>query len=143
MTRLQRTCLGLSLAVILAAGLMLLSGCNGRYTKGGPVLTEQGRVADLPYVPSGHGSGSGFAINSKGGLSPTFTSVSIPARYAIVFECTHGRFVIEGHAELWKRLHVGELVDIHYYEILEGDDDTPAHATGLKFLDATPRAVER
>lgn len=143
MTKTQRAGLGFALVCLLSAGLLLLSGCNGFRREGGPQLSEPGRVVDLPYVPAGHGSGSGTGFSTSGDITFSSSSIDIPARYAIVFECQHGRFVVENQPELWKSLHVGEEVDIHYYEILEGDDSTPMHAVDLKFIGATARGVEK
>ena len=115
--------------------MWLLFGCT-KHTFG-PEQTEPARVVDLPFVPAGHGFGNGVAVNSdsEGNLnvSPTFTSIDIPARYAVVFECQHGRFVIEGdHAQaIWNRFHVGDSVTVHYRTRI---DD--GKAVGLDFLDA-------
>ena len=93
--------------------------------KYGPELRESALVEDLPFVPAGHGSGSGLSM--KGDV--TFTSVDIPARYATVFQCQHGKFVIEGEA-LWKSLTKGERVTVVYREKL----DRHNRAIDLDFL---------
>ena len=107
--------------------VLLLAGCSSETY--GPEKTEPATVVDLPFVPAGHGSGSGFT--SKG--SVVFTSVSIPARYAVVFECEHGRFVVQGENQraLWSRLKVGQRVTVRYREVFED-----GKVVDLDFLDA-------
>ena len=114
--------------------LMALTGCTNR--EYGPEQTEPARVADLPYVPSGHGSGTGIGIGSKG-VVPTMTTVDIPARYAIVFECQHGRLVVERHPEIWKTLRVGQQVTVRFREVFEVSGES-RHLVDLDFLGVDP-----
>jgi len=114
----------------LLIACLALAGC--KHEELGPTLTEPGVVVDLPYVPSGHGSGMG--VSMKG--SAVISSVEIPARYAIVFECQHGRFVIEGRPDIWERLHVGQAVTIRYAEVFEVDGES-RRVVDLHFIDAT------
>ena len=110
---------------------LLIAGCVERHSSA--IMTEPATVVDLLYVPSGHGDGTG--ISSKG--SVVFTSMDIPARYGVVFECQHGRFAVEGREELWKRMHVGEHVTVSYTEEYEVDGKTQ-RLVGLRFVDAKP-----
>jgi hypothetical protein len=135
-------------AIVALVGVVLaLAGCKYQVTKYGPTLTENATVADLAYVPSGHGSGVG--ISMKGDLS--VSSVNIPERYAVVFQCSHGKFVLEGsqYKDLWHRLSKDQAVTIHYREVLdctqEGGEVLPGtcRVKDLDFLNAVPRGVER
>ena len=47
-------------------------------------------------MPSGHGSDVAVGFTSNLDTTVTPVSINIPARYGIVFECTHGSFAIEG-----------------------------------------------
>lgn len=117
-----------TMILALTSAACLLVGCMR--LESGPELTERATVADLPYVPAGHGSGMGLSM--KGDLS--VSSVDIPARYAVVFECQHGRFVVE-REDLWRRLHVGQAVTIRYRELYKVDDNG-RHLYALDFLGA-------
>jgi hypothetical protein len=118
--------------LILAAGLVGLVGCEGDITEKeeySRVLHEDAKVEDVVFTPSRHGDGSGFGIGPTidfdGNLGIAFSSssvdVNIPEKYAVVFECQHGKFIVQGtgakHKELWSRLHEGELVDVSYREV--------------------------
>lgn len=123
-------------AIILA---LLLAGC-AKHTFG-PDQYERAKIVDLPFIPAGHGSGSGVTVgnDSSGNVTvgPTFTTIDIPERYAVVFECAHGRFVVSGDhaAAIWKRFHLGDSVTVKYRVRI---DD--GKAVGLDFLDATRSA---
>lgn len=137
------TLLGLVLLVLIFA---LLVGCSGHTTKYGPVLTEPATVQSLAYVPRGHGSGVGMTM--KGEMS--VSSVDIPERYAVVFQCRHGSFVVEGQRarELFGKVRQGQRVAVHYREVmrcpaLENDGtQKPCVVRDLDFLDATATGVE-
>jgi hypothetical protein len=137
---------GLVLLVLVA----MLYGCRYDVTQYGPTLTEEAKVVDLAYVPAGHGSSSSVGYSTSGDVTFGGGSVDIPARYAIVFECSHGRFVVEGeqHAALWRRLREGQTVSVRYREVqrCESEDGDPLPNTcrtyDLDFLDALPRGPE-
>jgi hypothetical protein len=75
-------------------------------------LSEPATVVEVVYSPSQHGSGTGMSM--KGELS--VTSVSIPEVFATVFECQHGKFIIE-RKDVWQRSHVGDRVNVRYREV--------------------------
>lgn len=87
-------------------------------TEYGPVLSEPGSIAQVCYVPAGHGSGSGI---SSGGHA-VFTSTRIPARYSVVFNCQHGNFAVEGQ-DVWVGAVEGSRGTIYYREVFEVDGD--------------------
>src|SRR2546430_1108942 len=106
---------------LLAA--LLLVGCDNHFN--GPPRIEYGEVYDTAFVPAGHGKESGIAVTTDSDgdthVSPTFSSVNIPARYAIVFKCQHGKFVIDKDRGevLYKRLSRGDKVRIDYEVVYE------------------------
>lgn len=102
---------------------MSLTSCDITREEMGPLLTESARVVDLLYVPSGHGGGGGVGFTTGGNAVFTSVDVDIPARYAIVFQCQHGRFVIENHYALWQKLKIGEDVTITYQEVFKVNDE--------------------
>lgn len=113
-----------------------LTACGVHYGES-EVLTEPGKVVDLLYVPAGHGDTSSVGVSTSGNLVFSGGSIYIPARYGIVFECTHGRFAIEGRETLWKRLKVGDSVNIKYKEQFRTyDDGRPKEVYDLSFVDA-------
>jgi hypothetical protein len=101
----------------------------------GPEQTEPGTVVALAFMPAGHGSGMGYSFGRGGG--PTYTSVTIAERYAVVFKCPHGSFTVEGEKAkaVFGRVTQGHTVLIHYqteYETTK-DGDIPVD---LRFLTA-------
>jgi len=99
--------------------------------------SEKGTVYDICFVPAGHGIGRGFSFGKDGG--PVFTDVDIPARYAVVFACQHGRWVIDGNRgeALYKKLTKGQHVLIQYQERIETDKEAgTTNLLGLHFIDA-------
>ncbi|MEK6925872.1 MAG: hypothetical protein AABW50_01195 [Nanoarchaeota archaeon] len=116
----------------MLTGLALLTflGCEQRPFKvrgTSPILYEDAVVREAVYSPSRHGSGSGGGptIDFDGNIGFAFTSVSVnvPEKYAVVFECQHGKFIVEGtddaHKSLWKRMSEGDTVRVSYKEIYE------------------------
>ncbi len=105
---------------------LLLTGCYK--TEYSETLTEQATVLDVIYQPSQHGDGMGVGMSMSGNMVVTSNSVDIPAKYAIVFECQHGKFIVEGTREkykaLWQRLKAGQHVTVTYREQWRVDDKT-------------------
>lgn len=126
---------------IVVAIVAAASGCPRIVN--GPELTEPGQVYDTCFVPAGHGQGMGLGINSDSDgdlvITPHSISMDIPARYAVVFKCQHGKFVIDGRngEQLFKRLNKGDDVLIRYCEVLEVRDHS-TNAVDLHFIDASP-----
>lgn len=99
---------------------LLLSACYE--TEYSAVLNEPATVVDVIFSPSNHGDGVGigFDMSGKGGMSVVPVDVDIPAKYAIVFQCKHGKFVIDRNQEqakeMWGRLKRDQRVMITYRE---------------------------
>lgn len=125
----------MKLKYLMFVAAALLGGCVERVN--GPELSEPGEVYDTCFVPQGHGSGSSVGFTSDGALTSSSTSIEVPARYAIVFRCQHGKFVIDGDRGkvLYNKLSKGDHVTIRYCEVLEVKDGvtTPVE---LHFIDA-------
>ncbi len=110
----------------------------------GPVLTEEGEIYETAYVPAGHGSdiAVGYNTGDQGGLSITPISVDIPERYAVVFKCQHGKFVIDGNKgeALYKRFEKGDRCTITYREIIrigmKDYEEVSRTVYDLDFIDA-------
>lgn len=94
-------------------------------------LTEPAEVYDVCFVPEGHGSG--YAYGKNGGP----VSVTIPANYAVVFKCQHGKFVIDGSRgeTLYNKLSRGDYVTVTYSEVFAVTKEA-TNLTGLHFIDA-------
>ena len=114
-----------------------LAGCVEH--RNGPDLTEPGEVYDTCYVPSGHGSSvaAGLHTGKGGGMTITPVHVTIPERFAIVFRCQHGKFVIDGPRgkALYQKLSKGDLVTIRYCQELEIHRGV-TNVVDLHFIDA-------
>lgn len=130
-----------------------LSGPQGRpadlpqspYQETGPELVEDGKVLDVVFrLGSTTTSTSGtpgysktidqsawqdpWGIKSKTVRVPAVTStntVTVEDQYAVVFECQHGKFIIESLGKdskaclLWKKLKPGDLTKIRYKEVFQ------------------------
>lgn len=89
------------------------------------VLHEDAEVVDVVYTPSRHGSNTElvptFDFEGNVNFALTTVTVSIPEKYAVVFRCQHGKFIVEGtdqqHKKLWSRFTGGEKVDVSYKEV--------------------------
>jgi len=85
------------------------------------ILEEDAVVVDLVYTPSRHGDGSGVGLTTGGDLAFVSTSVDIPEKFAIVFKCQHGKFIIDCNTperkKLWIDLDEGQKVKVKYREV--------------------------
>ena len=110
-------------AASLALVALVATGCERTKTENSEGLTEPATLIDLVYMPSRHGSGVGptFGMTSGGDASIgiAITSVDIPERYAVVFRCQHGKFIIQSAKakELWQRLKLNQEVTVSYKEV--------------------------
>lgn len=108
------------LACSLAA--VALAGCKSERFTTSPVLYEGARVVDMGYTPPTHGEGTGVAVGygAKGGVSvgPAFVSIETAPHWVVMFECGHGRFVIDRDTPgLFRKLHGGDSVRVAYREV--------------------------
>jgi hypothetical protein len=113
--------------LVAVASLPFLSGCEHTEQEYSQILHEDAKVVQTVYTPSRHGSGTTVNFNSddEGNINPGFgvTSIDIPEKYAVVFKCQHGKFIVEGtdsqHKALWKRMNEGDIVDVTYKEVYQ------------------------
>jgi hypothetical protein len=115
--------------------------CSCVQYQDGPVKTESGIVYDTCYVPSGHGSDIAVGITGNGQVSITPIDLNIPARWAVVFQCEHGKFVIDGARgeHCYQRLQRGDKVTIKYCDRFAVSSGK-TNAVGMHFIDATKAA---
>jgi len=101
--------------IIVCLGLIIICGCSEKFMfEESLPLKEEAKVLSMIYTPSYHGSGTGIGptLNmSSGGMGIAITSVTIHVaeKYAILFQCQHGKFVIEcdndeGRMRIWNEL---------------------------------------
>ena len=102
----------------ILVGALLCVSCLSEISEYSEEHTEDGSVYDVVYMPSGHSSevAPGFTMN--GDLTFTSVDINLPERYAVIFKCKHGKFVIDGNhgKELFQRLEKGDKVTINYLE---------------------------
>lgn len=105
---------------ILALFLLLLLSCTETEFISETML-EQAIVEDIIYSPGQHGSGSSIGIDTNLDIQIMSTDINTSPQYAIVFKCMHGRFVIQGESEqykkYWQSFNKGQTVTIEYKEI--------------------------
>lgn len=104
-----------------------VSGCeyDTSETVESDTLHEDAEVVDLVYTPSRHSSDlvPTVSMDMDGDLETRLVTVDvrIPEKYAVVFRCQHGKFIVEGtdqeHKRLWERFREGDNVDVSYKEI--------------------------
>ncbi len=142
-------------ALAIGIGASLFTGCKETKTELSDILHEDAIVSDVVYSPSRHGSDVSptIDITGDGGIGIAIVDVDIPEKYAIVFKCEHGKFIVEGtdieHKALWERLEEGQKVDVTYKEIyksvyddVDGDGENDLVSKTLikyDFLDAQPK----
>lgn len=118
--------------------ILCLCGC-GTPDEFSETMTEAGEVYDVAFIPAGHGHDTaiGFNTGKDGGMTITPIDVNIPERYAIVFKCQHGKFVIDGKKAkgLYQKLDRGDKVTISYREVIRVVDGKRS-IVDLDFLDA-------
>jgi hypothetical protein len=114
--------------------LLFIIGCENPI-KYGPEQFERAQIVDMCYVPPGHGSdvSVGMTFDGDGNLSPTITpiSIDIPARYAVVFKCQHGKFIIQGD----------ERAKNIYESFDEGDNVTVKYCEKIRFIDSKQTVI--
>ncbi|MFA6466953.1 MAG: hypothetical protein WCV71_03770 [Patescibacteria group bacterium] len=134
---------------LLVTSLMMLvmvsfTGCKRTVVQQSGELTESAVVDEVIFSPSSHGSSVGPTMSGDGGIGIAVTSVSIPEKYAVVFRCQHGKFVVQGtsqkYKELWERLIRGQAVTVYYKEtyrvVYEGEELLSRELIGYDFLTA-------
>jgi len=128
---------------------LLLTGCDFPKTEYGNTLVEDGEIYDTAYLPAGHGSETAIGFDHKGRTIVTPISISIPERYAIVFKCKHGKFIIDGEKAkgLYNRFERGDKCIISYREVylvkMKDGKEVGRSVHDLDFLDAKHKNAEQ
>lgn len=140
------------LAAILLGVLVILFFVGCSYTKQefSSTLHEEAVVTETVYTPSRHNTEVGLkAFDLAGPISMDYggnvglnlgnglqvSSVTVPEKFAVVFTCQHGQFIIS-RKSIHDRLtgHQGAKVDIAYREV---------YKTTYKKKDGKRQVVER
>jgi hypothetical protein len=110
--------------------------------------TEDGEVLDVIYMPSRHGAGFGpsVGVDTDGGVASgvSIVSVDMPSKFAVVFKCQHGKFVVQSEGDesrahqLWKKLTQGMRVTIAYQEEYR-ENSQGRQFVKYHFVDAIPK----
>ncbi len=113
-------------------------------------MDEQAVVAETVYTPSRHDTGIGLkAFDLAGPISMDYggdiglnlgnglqiSSVTVPEKFAVIFTCQHGQFII-GRKGIYDKFtgHQGAKVDVTYREV---------YKTTYKKKDGKRQVVER
>lgn len=159
-------------SILIVCSLVLLNSCSDVRTETSTLLHEDAVVVTTIYSPSqhnteitrtayDHGSGddyiqTGTDYNGNTGIkigeNVQITHTTVPEKYGVVFQCSHGTFSIEGsetkHKILYDKLNrsIGDTVDVMYkemynvtYEKPEGSKvavETKRELYKLDFIDA-------
>lgn len=121
-----------NLNLMMVHGLViLLAGCQEVKQEFSEALHEDAVIENVVYTPSQHeprvepsfgGSGAiGFGPNGVGiriGNGIQFTSVTVPEKFAVVFRCQHGQFIIS-RKKVYEKFkdHKDKTVDVVYREV--------------------------
>lgn len=97
-----------SVAVFVCGVVIFLAGCQEVRREYSDTLHEDAMIVETVYTPSRHDSKVGltafnagltgvdysgnFGIRLGGGLQ--ISSVTVPEKFAVVFKCQHGQFII-------------------------------------------------
>jgi hypothetical protein len=139
----------INMLLVLAIVAAFLVGCDVERTEyeNSGIMTESATVVDLVYMPKNHGSSIGPTIDMNLRFGVALSDVDMPEKYAIVFECQHGKFVVE-HDQvkmkgLYQMLHRDQKVIVTYQEVYEvtkkgGEIVTPRKLVKFHFIDARP-----
>ena len=129
-----------NMAAVLVCGVtLLLAGCQEVEQEYSETLHEDAAIVEAVYTPSRHDSqvgltaiktgpmgidyGGNFGLRLGGGLQ--ISRVTVPEKFAVVFKCQHGQFIIS-QKEVYEKFkdHKGKTVDVAYREVYRTTYDT-------------------
>lgn len=142
--------------------IVALSGCKDTRKEFSEPKHEDATIMNAVYTPSRHntviepsimssdgiGLGLGFSgnVGLHVGMGVQITSVTVPEKFAMVFHCQHGQFIVS-RREVYEKMKdwVGKKVDVEYKEVYlttyeKKDGQTvpvSRELTDYKFIDAT------
>lgn len=112
--------------------VFFLMSCEEVKREYSATLHEDAFVADVAYTPSYHGNELGLSAFKTGPIGMDYSgnvglriggglqisSVTVPEKFAVVFKCQHGKFIVAKQA-IYEQLKnsVGQTVDVAYREI--------------------------
>ena len=120
----------------LVASLILvgLSGCVETHQEASEILHEEATIVEVVYTPSRHDTSVGLTGVKMGSIGMDYggnmgvriggdlqvNSVKVPEKFAVVFRCKHGKFIIQ-RKEIYEKfkLCTGSGVDVTYLEIYD------------------------
>lgn len=119
----------ISAIILISAKVVYLVAYLPSYkTEYSDVLFEDAVVEDVVYTPSRHSVETTITttptIDMDGNLTLhtglDTTDVTVPERFAVVFRCKHGQFIVE-RKEVYKKLtkDTGKTVLVQYQEVYE------------------------
>lgn len=103
-------------------GLSLM-GCDPREyrTETSALLHEEALVTKRVKTPAKHDIDIVPTIDFEGNIGIGIDVDDIPEKYAVIFKCQHGEFIIQGsenrYQSLYDRLNEGDEVDVLYREV--------------------------
>lgn len=110
---------------------VLIFGCNRVETEQSKVLHEDAVVSETVYTPSRHDTGLELTAIKMGPVGVGFSgdmgirggalqisNVEVPEKFAVVFKCKHGKFIV-ARKETYEKLKgkEGKTVDVSYTEV--------------------------
>ena len=147
--------------VAIVCGLaILLVGCQEIKREFSETMHEDAIISEVVYTPSRHSIELGFTAFKAGSVGVDFSgdlgfrlgeslqvsSVKVPEKFAVVFKCQHGQFIISGK-EVYDKLreHKSKMVEVAYREVYRTTYDTKGgkkqviarELVDYDFLDAT------
>lgn len=122
--------------------LLALAACDSARTETSEELVEEAEVVQVIYQPSQTSSSSGTSMDLDLKVKFHNHTITSPDKFAVVFKCQHGKFVIEDEGKgsraerLWKKLAQGDKVSIRYKEVNTTWPDGRRELQKYEFLDA-------
>lgn len=134
-------------AAVVCNITILLVGCQEVKQEFSETLHEDAVIENVVYTPSKHESQ--IKLSAGGGIMMggiRIARVTVPEKFAVVFRCQHGQFIIT-RKEVYEKFkdHNGEMVDVAYrkvymttYDRKDGEKQIVANElVDYDFLDAT------
>jgi len=121
----------LAVSSLLVAIVFVTTGCTEVKTEFSPTIHEDAVIVSAVHTPARHDVGLGMTAMDTGvghmdfngnmgvpiGGGMQISSVETPEKFAVVFRCQHGEFIIQ-RREIYDRFHnlIGSTADVTYRE---------------------------
>ena len=122
--------------------LLALAACDGARTETSEELTEEAEVVQVIYNPGQTSTSSGTSMDLDLKVKFHNHRITSPDKFAVVFKCQHGKFVIEDEGKgsraerLWKKLSQGDKVVLRYKEVNTAWPDGRRELQKYEFIEA-------